>query len=61
MLCCYCASILLALAYLGVALVQNRRRDRLYGRPEDVREGTGEGLVGDRTDKEQKESFRYVH
>ncbi|KAL6855502.1 hypothetical protein ACO1O0_006651 [Amphichorda felina] len=61
MLCCYCASILLALAYLGVTLVQNRRRDRLYGRPEDVREGTGEGLVGDRTDKEQKESFRYVY
>lgn len=60
MMCCYCACILLALSYLGVAIVQNRKRDRRYGKPENVREGTGDGL-GDATDKEQKESFRYTH
>lgn len=61
MMVCFCASILIALTYLGVSVVQNRSRDRAYGKPERVQEGTGEGLVGDLTDKEQKESFRYTH
>lgn len=61
MMVCFCASIFLALGYLGTSLVQNRSRDRLYGKPEKVREGTGEGLIGDLTDKQQKESFRYTH
>ncbi|SPO01042.1 related to allantoate permease [Cephalotrichum gorgonifer] len=61
MMSCFCISILLALAYLGVSVVQNRRRDRLYGKPEQVQEGTGEGLVGDLSDRDQKESFRYTH
>lgn len=60
MMCCYCACILLALTYLGVSVVENRKRDRRYGKPEIVREGTGDGLA-DATDKEQKESFRYTH
>lgn len=60
MMCCYCASILLALTYLGVSTMENRKRDRLYGKPEHIREGSGEGLL-DLTDKEQKESFRYMH
>lgn len=60
MMTCYCASIILALTYLGVALMENRKRDRLYGKPEHVDAGAGEGL-GDVTDKEQKESFRYMH
>lgn len=60
MMCCYCACILLALTYLAVATLENRRRDRAFGKPEGVREGTGEGLI-DLTDREQKESFRYTH
>ncbi|KAJ3545491.1 hypothetical protein NM208_g2480 [Fusarium decemcellulare] len=60
MMCCYCVSILLALTYLAVAVMQNRRRDRRYGKPQEVREGTADGL-DDRTDNEQKECFRYMH
>lgn len=61
MMVCFCVGIILALTYLAVSVVQNRSRDRKYGKPERVQEGTGEGLVGDFTDKEQKESFRYMH
>lgn len=60
MMSCYCICILLALSYLAVCVIQNRKRDRLYGKPEVIREGTGEGL-GDVTDTQQKESFRYTH
>jgi hypothetical protein len=60
MMCCFCVCILLAFTYLAVSVFENRRRDRTYGKPEAVREGTGEGL-GDLTDKQQKESFRYMH
>lgn len=60
MMCCFCASILLSFTYLAVSAFENRRRDRIYGKPEAVQEGTGEGL-GDATDKQQKESFRYMH
>ena len=61
MMVCFCAGILLALTYLTIAVMQNRSRDRAYGKPERVQEGSGEGLVGDLTDNEQKESFRYTH
>lgn len=60
MLCCFCASILIAFAYLGVCSMENKKRDGLYGKPGHVQEGTGEGL-GDFTDGQQKESFRYTH
>ena len=60
MMCSYCAAILLALAYLAVCAYGNRRRDRAYGQPEIIQEGTGQGFA-DATDKEQKESFRYTH
>ncbi|CAH0004485.1 unnamed protein product [Clonostachys byssicola] len=60
MLSCFCAAILIALTYLAVCMFENRRRDRLYGKPEHVQEGSGEGF-GDITDGKQKESFRYTH
>lgn len=60
MLCCYCASILIALTYLAVCVVENKRRDRHFGKPAHVQEGTGEGFA-DLSDKQQEESFRYTH
>jgi hypothetical protein len=60
MMCCFCTCILLALTYLAVSVFENRGRDRAYGKPGSIREGTGEGL-GDITDRQQRESFRYTH
>lgn len=60
MLSCFCTAILIALMYFVVCVFENRRRDRLFGKPEVIRDGSGEGF-GDRTDREQKESFRYTH
>lgn len=60
MLCCFSASIIIALTYLAVCKWENARRDRRYGKPLDVDEGSGEGF-GDVTDWQQKESFRYTH
>ncbi|KAL2210938.1 MFS general substrate transporter [Sarocladium strictum] len=60
MLCCFSASIIIALTYLAVCKWENARRDHRYGKPLDVNEGSGEGF-GDVTDWQQKESFRYTH
>lgn len=58
MLICYCVSIMLLLVYFAVVAVENKRRDRKYGKPvefQDVAEG-----FADVTDKNQ-ENFRYTH
>ncbi|KAI8298537.1 hypothetical protein K4K61_011580 [Colletotrichum sp. SAR11_59] len=58
MLTSYVVSIVLMLAYWLVALLENKRRDKKYGKPEAVHEGTVDGFV-DITDKKQKD-FRYT-
>jgi ACS family allantoate permease-like MFS transporter len=58
MLACYCASIVVLLGYWWVAAWENKRRDRKYGKPEAVHEGTAEGFV-DVTDQKQPD-FRYT-
>ncbi|KAI1473392.1 MFS general substrate transporter [Daldinia eschscholtzii] len=58
MLVSYCACMLILLAYWLVGSWENRRRDRRYGKPEEVHEGTIEGFV-DITDKKQHD-FRYT-
>ncbi|KAI1336860.1 major facilitator superfamily domain-containing protein [Xylariaceae sp. FL0016] len=58
MICCYCASMVLMLLYWLVASTQNKRRDRRYGKPQEVHEGTADGFV-DLTDRQQ-ENFRYT-
>ncbi|KAH6890644.1 major facilitator superfamily domain-containing protein [Thelonectria olida] len=60
MLCCYCVCMLFCGLYLVVTVWENRRRNRLYGKPEQVQVGTVEGL-GDLTDKQQEQDFRYTH
>lgn len=60
MLSCFCAAILIALTYFVVCVFENRRRDRIFGKPELIRDGSGEGFE-DRSDKDQQESFRYTH
>lgn len=60
MLCCYCVCMLLCGLYLLITVWENRRRNRLYGKPEQVQVGTAEGLA-DLTDKEQEKDFRYTH
>ncbi|KAJ0282576.1 hypothetical protein COL940_005129 [Colletotrichum noveboracense] len=58
MLTSYVVSMVLMLAYWLVALSENKRRDKKYGKPEAVHEGTVDGFV-DITDKKQKD-FRYT-
>lgn len=58
MITCFCASILLMLAYLAVAASENKRRDRKYGKPEAIHD-IADGFV-DITDKNQPD-FRYTH
>ncbi|KAJ3957915.1 hypothetical protein N0V92_005502 [Colletotrichum tropicale] len=58
MLTSYVVSMVLMLAYWLVALLENKRRDKKYGKPEAVHEGTVDGFV-DITDKKQKD-FRYT-
>ncbi|KAI1636246.1 major facilitator superfamily domain-containing protein [Biscogniauxia mediterranea] len=58
MICCYCASMALMMIYWFVATWDNKRRDRRYGKPAALHEGTADGFV-DVTDSKQ-ESFRYT-
>lgn len=58
MLVSYCACMLILMVYWLVGSWENKRRDRKYGKPEEVHEGTNEGFV-DITDKKQRE-FRYT-
>lgn len=58
MLTCYCTSMLLLLAYFAVAASENKRRDRKYGKPEELHDAV-DGFV-DITDKKQP-NFRYTH
>ncbi|KAJ4386139.1 hypothetical protein N0V93_009032 [Gnomoniopsis smithogilvyi] len=58
MLVCYCISILILLIYFVVVSMDNKKRDRKYGKPEDVC-NVVEGFT-DVTDKNQ-ENFRYTH
>lgn len=58
MLICYCVSILLLLVYFAVVAVENKRRDKRYGKPAEV-DDVVEGFA-DVTDKNQ-EDFRYTH
>lgn len=50
--------MVLMLLYWFTAATDNKRRDRRYGKPEALQEGTTEGFV-DVTDWNQ-ESFRYT-
>lgn len=59
MLVCYCVSIILLLAYWFVAAMENKRRDRRYGRSESLQDSAVEVAFVDFTDKEQ-EAFRYL-
>ncbi|KAF3768148.1 hypothetical protein M406DRAFT_70242 [Cryphonectria parasitica EP155] len=58
MLVCYCISISLLLLYFAIVTVENKRRDKKYGRPEAIH-NVVEGFA-DITDKKQ-ENFRYTH
>ncbi|KZZ88165.1 Major facilitator superfamily domain, general substrate transporter [Moelleriella libera RCEF 2490] len=58
MLACFSASVFIALAYHTVCRVENKRRDRLYGQ---LFLTQGHAGLGDLTDQEQKESFRYTY
>ncbi|KAJ0311068.1 hypothetical protein COL516b_001771 [Colletotrichum fioriniae] len=58
MLTSYAVSVLLMLSYWLVAAWENKRRDKKYGKPQELQEGTVDGFV-DITDKEQKD-FRYT-
>ncbi|KAI1100536.1 MFS general substrate transporter [Jackrogersella minutella] len=58
MLISYCVCMLILMVYWFVGNWQNKRRDRKYGKPEEVREGSMEGFV-DATDMKQH-NFRYT-
>jgi ACS family allantoate permease-like MFS transporter len=58
MLTCYCVCILIMLAYFALGTWENKQRDRQFGKPQEIHEGTAEGFV-DVTDKEQPD-FRYT-
>lgn len=58
MLAGYCVCIVILLAYWAIAASQNASKDRRYGRPRELVEGSVEGFV-DLTDGEQ-EGFRYT-
>ncbi|OTA55822.1 MFS general substrate transporter [Hypoxylon sp. EC38] len=58
MLVSYCACMLILMVYWLVGAWENKRRDRKYGKPKEVHEGTIEGFV-DLTDKNQ-DDFRYT-
>ncbi|KXH36163.1 hypothetical protein CNYM01_12079 [Colletotrichum nymphaeae SA-01] len=58
MLTSYAVSVLLMLSYWLIAAWENKRRDKKYGKPQELQEGTVDGFV-DITDKEQKD-FRYT-
>lgn len=58
MLVSYCACMLILMVYWLVGVWDNKRRDRKYGKPEEVHEGTADGFV-DVTDKKQQD-FRYT-
>lgn len=63
MIACYCTAILLMGLYFIVAQFQNRRKDRLYGKPLRFDQASVNALVGayqDVSDKKQ-EDFRYTH
>lgn len=55
----YRVSILLALTYLTVSVLPNRRRIRRHGKPQYIRDGTGVGL-GDCTNNEKEKTFQYM-
>lgn len=57
MLACYCISILLLLVYFTVVTLENKKRDRKYGKPQELYDAA-EGFI-DITDKNQ-ENFRYT-
>lgn len=58
MLACYCICILLMGVYYYVVQWENKKRDQLYGMPQEVHEGTADGFV-DITDKNQPD-FRFT-
>lgn len=58
MLISYCICMAILLTYWVVATWENKRKDRMYGKPEAVHEGTLEGFE-DVTDKHQQ-NFRYT-
>ncbi|KAI1495433.1 major facilitator superfamily domain-containing protein [Biscogniauxia marginata] len=58
MICCYGVSIALMLLYGFIARWENKRRDRKFGIPAALHEGTAEGFI-DVTDWKQ-DNFRYT-
>ncbi|OTB01344.1 hypothetical protein M426DRAFT_75212 [Hypoxylon sp. CI-4A] len=58
MLVSYCACMLILMVYWLVASWENKQKDRKFGKPEEVHEGTADGFV-DITDKDQQD-FRYT-
>lgn len=58
MLVSYCASMALLVLYFVNAYVENKRRDKKYGKPEELRDVV-EGFA-DVTDKKQ-DGFRYTY
>ncbi|KAI2625981.1 MFS general substrate transporter [Hypomontagnella submonticulosa] len=58
MLVSYCICMLILMAYWLVGSWENKRKDRKYGKPEEVHEGTIDGFV-DVTDRKQHD-FRYT-
>ena len=58
MLVSYCISIALLLLYFVNVYVENKRRDKKYGKPKELRD-VAKGFA-DITDKEQ-EDFRYTY
>ncbi|KAK5113568.1 hypothetical protein LTR85_010796 [Meristemomyces frigidus] len=62
MIVCYCLCILLVLIYWAFCAFENRRRDKLYGKPGHINEDSVQELAEsfeDQTDMEQK-AFRYT-
>jgi MFS transporter, ACS family, allantoate permease len=58
MLTSYCVCALLLISYYAIATRDNKKRDREYGKPKEIHEGTADGFV-DVTDKKQTD-FRYT-
>lgn len=58
MLVSYCASMALLVLYYVNVYVENKRRDKKYGKPEELRDVV-EGFA-DVTDKKQ-DGFRYTY
>ncbi|KAI0165748.1 major facilitator superfamily domain-containing protein [Xylariaceae sp. FL1272] len=58
MLTSYAVCVVIMLAYLALGTWENKRRDRKYGKPEEVHQGTVEGFV-DVSDMQQT-NFRYT-